>query len=320
MVRSLATLLCAAATLIVENTMLRHIQAFLLLWVGVSASGQSKDALGPAPGTLLDVFGHKLHIHCIGPDKASPVVIFEAGAGAFSKDWVAVQGLLEKQIRSCAYDRAGLGWSEPGPGPRTLQQEVLELHALLQAAHVSGPLVLVGQSLGALNVRLYTQKYGTDVAGVVLVDPADESSLLYSVTSKRWMKLREQARGRAVPPPRTSGPPSTGYKPEDDYLGEEAQLLYFEREKRPTPFDDRPLFVLAAGRRPPPPGMTEETYRDIRRVIDEDRAEAVHLSKNAKFLVDAGSGHDIQLDDPKAVASAVAEVVEAVKHHTSLAN
>ena len=138
--------------------MLRHIQALLVLWVGVSAFGQSKDALGPSPGTLLDVFGHKLHIQCIGPENASPVVILEAGAGAFSNDWVAVQGLLEKQIRSCAYDRAGLGWSEPGPGPRTLQQEVLELHALLQEAHVSGPLVLVGQSMGALNVRLSTRK------------------------------------------------------------------------------------------------------------------------------------------------------------------
>jgi pimeloyl-ACP methyl ester carboxylesterase len=82
------------------------------------------------------------------------MVIFEAGGGAFSKDWTAVQSLLKARVRSCAYDRAGLGWSEPGPAPRTMSQEVFELHALLDAARISGPVILVGQSMGALNVRL----------------------------------------------------------------------------------------------------------------------------------------------------------------------
>jgi pimeloyl-ACP methyl ester carboxylesterase len=220
--------------------------------------------------------------------------------------------------RSCAYDRAGLGWSEPGPGPRTLKQEVFELHALLKAVRISGPLVLVGQSMGALNVRLYTKEYGDDVAGIVFVDPAGESTMLYSLTAKRWMELREQARGRTVPPAQASGQPSTGYRAEDDYLGDEAQLLYLDRQKNPTPFDDRPLFVLAAGKRPPPPGMTEKTYKDIRLEIDKDRTEAAALSKSSKFVLDRNSGHNIQLDDPKAVAEAVAEVVLAAKDHTKL--
>ena len=267
---------------------------------------------------MIDVGGHKLQIYCTGPRDAKPVVIFEAGGGAFSKDWTVVQSLLGRQVRTCAYDRAGLGWSDPGPAPRTLKQEVFELHALLKAANISGPLVLVGQSIGALNVRLYTMEYGNDVAGICLVDPADESSVLFSVRAGRWMKLRDQAVGRTVPPVRSSGTLSTGYKPEDDYLGDEARLLYLDREKNPQPFGDRPLLVLAAGKRPPPPGMTEETYKDIRRANDEHHVEASHLSRNSKFVLDPNSGHNIQLDDPKAVADAVDEVVGAVKNHTKL--
>jgi len=164
---------------------------------------------------MVDVGLHKLHIRCVGPQDTKPAVIFEAGGGAFSKDWIAVQSRLEKRVKTCAYDRAGFGWSDPGPAPRTLAQEVFELHTLLKSAKIPGPLVLVGQSLGALNVRLFTQRYGSDVAGIVLVDPADESSLLFNGAAKRWMKLRDQARGRTIPAPRRTGPPSTGYKPED---------------------------------------------------------------------------------------------------------
>jgi pimeloyl-ACP methyl ester carboxylesterase len=292
---------------------------WVLLSIAIAALAQVKvPNLGPAPGTRIDIGGHKLHIHCVGPD-AKPVVILEAGGGAFSKDWSTVQSLLAARIRTCAYDRAGLGWSDPGPAPRTLAQEVFELNLLLESAKVSGPFVLVGQSLGALNVRLYTQKYGNEVAGVVLIDPADESSILFNVTANRWMKLRDQASGRAVPAPRRTGPTSTGYTREDDYLGDEAQLLYLHRKENLEPFGDRPLFMLAAGKRPLPPGATEGTYKDIRRANDQVRAEAAHMSRNSKFLVDPDSGHNIQIDDPKAVAEAVQEVVVAVNNHTKLA-
>src|SRR5215471_5706292 len=108
--------------------------------------GQSKASLGPAPGTLVDIGGHKLHIYCVGPDKARPAVILEAGGGGFSKDWASTQNLLSSRVRTCAYDRAGSGWSEAGPAPRTMRQEVFELHALLNSAKVPGPFVLTGQS------------------------------------------------------------------------------------------------------------------------------------------------------------------------------
>jgi pimeloyl-ACP methyl ester carboxylesterase len=212
----------------------------------------------------------------------------------------------------------GWGWSDPGPAPRTLAQEVFELQALLKIAKISPPFVLVGQSLGAMNVRLFTEQYSDEVVGIVLVDPADENSMLFMMGTRRWMKLRDQARGRKVPQPRERGSPSTGYNPEDDFLGDEARLLYLSRQKKPQSFGGLPLFVLAAGKRPPPPGMTEDSYRDIRRAIDQDRVDAAHLSRNSKFVLDLDSGHNIQLDDPQAVAEAVTEVVEAVNNHTKL--
>jgi pimeloyl-ACP methyl ester carboxylesterase len=294
---------------------------FLLvsIWGDISAGyGQQKIPSGPPPGMLIDIGGRRLHIHCAGPRNAEPTVIFEAGAGAFSADWIAVQKLFEPRVRTCAYDRAGLGWSEAGPAPRTMRQEVFELHALLLAAKISGPFVFVGQSMGGLNVRLYTEEYGNEVAGVVLVDPADESSMLFSLNANRWMKLREQATGRTVPPPRSTGTPSTGYKPEDDYLGDEAQLLYLHRKSNPDPFGDRPLIVLAAGKRPPPPGMTEDAYKDIRNYRNEELVAMTHLSTNSKFMIDPNSSHNLQLDNPQLVAQAIEEVIRAVKEHTKL--
>ena len=273
---------------------------------------QSKAPPGPAPGTLVEIGGHKLHFHCAGPADARPAVIFESGGGGFSQDWTAVQKILGERTRSCGYDRAGLGWSEPGPAPRTMRQEAFELHAAREAIGIPTPLILVGQSIGALNVRLYTEQYGSEVAGIVLVDPTDESSTLFNLKEKRWVPLRELAKGRAVPAPRVTGALSVGYRPEDDYLGEEAQALYLHRKENPQPFGDRPLIVLAAGKRPPPPGMTEESYRDLRREKDQERVETANLSRNSKFILDPESGHNIETDHPELVARAVEEVVQAV--------
>src|SRR5512133_3310474 len=152
----------------------------LLLCVG-SLSAESQAPAGPPPGSIVTVGDHKLHIRCVGPESSKPTVILEAGGGAYSRDWAVLQQILSSSVRSCAYDRAGLGWSEAGPGPRTMEQEVFELHELLAATGIRGSLVLVGHSIGALNVRLYAARHDSDVAGMVLVDPTHESAVLYSL-------------------------------------------------------------------------------------------------------------------------------------------
>lgn len=93
-----------------------------------------------APGTLVDIGSHKLHLRCIGTGK--PTVLFEAGGGDFSTRWTPVQEVVSRWFRACAYDRAGSGWSEAGPQPRTMKQGVYELHTLLNKAEIPGPYVL----------------------------------------------------------------------------------------------------------------------------------------------------------------------------------
>jgi pimeloyl-ACP methyl ester carboxylesterase len=268
---------------------------------------------GPLPGVLVDIGGHKLHIHCVGPTTAPLTVVFESGGGGSSKDWSRVRDLLPAQVRTCAYDRAGSGWSEPGPSPRTLHQEVFELHTLLEAAKIPGPFVLVGQSIGGLLVRLYTEQYGSNVVGMVLVDPAHESGVLGSVRYGGWVRLREKATtGRAVPEPRREGKASLGYRQEDDYMAEEFQEIYLSRKANPEPLGNRPLIVLGAGKRPKPPGTSDEKWQELRQERDEQVQDLASLSRNSKFILDPSSGHAIHNEDPELVARAITEVREAV--------
>src|SRR5437016_14256702 len=125
-----------------------------------------------APGKLVDIGGYRLHINCTGT--GSPTVILDAGLGGTSLDWSKVQPAVARFTRVCSYDRAGYGWSETGPGPRTSQQMVTELHLLLAHAQINGPYILVGHSLGGLNMRLYAYHYPQEVAGMILLDSTSE--------------------------------------------------------------------------------------------------------------------------------------------------
>lgn len=130
----------------------------------------------PPPGRLVDVGGYKLHLHCLGT--GSPTVIAENGLGGSSPDWSLVQPAVSQTTRICSYDRAGAGWSEVGPGPRTSRQISAELHTLLTNARIAGPYVLVGHSAGGLHVQVYASQYPAEVAGLVLVDPTPAQAIM----------------------------------------------------------------------------------------------------------------------------------------------
>ena len=124
----------------------------------------------PAPGVLVHVDGHQIHLQVRGPDSGGPIVVLEAGMGSFSPNWYWVQQELAPTIRSVAYDRAGLGWSRRSNRPRDAQTIAVELRDALREAGLDPPYVLVGHSFGGLPVRAFADLYPDLTAGLVLVD------------------------------------------------------------------------------------------------------------------------------------------------------
>lgn len=127
----------------------------------------------PPPGQMVDVGGYRLHLHSMGT--GGPTVVLDAGLGNIGVDWGLVQPEIAKFTRVVTYDRAGTGWSEKGPKPRTSAQIVQELHTLLHAAKIPGPYIIVGHSFGGGNAQLFAATYPTEVVGVVLVDACHEA-------------------------------------------------------------------------------------------------------------------------------------------------
>jgi len=144
---------------------------FVLSLTGIiyqTAAIESDKKNFPPPGNLIDVGGFKMHIHCEG--EGSPTVILDALSGGFSSYWAWVQSEVAKQVRVCAYDRAGFGWSESDSEPESPQRTARNLHTLLTNAGIEGPYVMVGHSKGGIYVRKYAALYPQEVVGMVLLD------------------------------------------------------------------------------------------------------------------------------------------------------
>jgi pimeloyl-ACP methyl ester carboxylesterase len=120
------------------------------------------------PGQTFLVGGHAMRIDCSG--SGSPALILDAGLGNDGLIWGGVQPTLAKTTRVCSYDRAGFGWSDTLPPPRDADHIATELHGLLAAAHITGPVVLMGHSIAGIYIRDYATRYPENVAGLIFVD------------------------------------------------------------------------------------------------------------------------------------------------------
>lgn len=265
---------------------------------------------------FVKIGNHKLFISLHGNQEAKFTVVFESGAGGRSQDRTKVIAVLPKNIRTVAYDRAGLGKSDKGPLPQTMAQHVFELDELLKAAKINGSIILVGQSIGGLIVRLYTEQYGDNVAGLVLIDPTHESSVLGSMKYGGWVRLREKATGRIIPKPQLKDSISAGYDSTADYMAEEFQNMYVSSLKNLWPLGSRPLLILGAGIRTQPPGTPDEQWKELRSERDKQIQDLTVLSDNAKFILVPNSTHSIQNDNPEMVAESIQTIINSIAAKT----
>jgi len=255
----------------------------------------------------VDIGGRSLHLRCQG--EGSPTVILEAGGfGTPSDTWDVVMPQVAEATRVCRYDRANnrSGRSDPAPTPRTAADVVADLHALLQAADVPGPYVLVGPSVAGLFVRLYAATYPDVVVGLVLVDASHEEAptALGLFLSPENLALSQRLDFEGGDP--------EGILAAESYPETLAQI----REARGTaPLRPMPLVALVAGATE---DLTEYGYSaheqavwwPLTRVLGADLAALV---PDGRLIMVEGSGHIIHEEQPTVVAQAIADVVNAVR-------
>lgn len=281
----------------------------------------------PPPGQLIDVDGYRMHLYCIG--QGSPTVVLDSGLSDAWIHWYKVQPRIAGTTRVCAYDRAGLGWSEPRSRPRTSRVLAEELHTLLGRAGIAPPLILVGHSMGGLNVRMYTSLYPADVAGIVLVDAShpDQFDRLppeMRSGSDPWRRAMErQALLMPFGIPRLFGWCGTALNDRAPAFrafdcttrqkrGTIAEIQSFQEslaQVRATgSLGDRPLVVLSED--PKDPDARTQIYLKVWGPLQE---EVALLSSRGSHVVATGSGHQIHQDRPDLVIAAIQQVVAAAR-------
>ena len=266
----------------------------------------------PMPGQLIDAGGYRVHLYCTG--EGSPTV-FIAGQG-FSFDWALVQPEIAKITRVCTYDPAGTTWSDPGPAPNC-KNRVAEIHHILENAHIPGPYILVGFSLGGLVARSYAHAYPHDLAAIVLVDHA-------------FLHPTDQAPSAKITAPGVDTPPVLIHQepivfsveetsafnnlPERSRelhrwatllhpilpSGETAEQCSAEIDKaegRPDPLGNLPLFVVSTANDSP-------NYPKL-------QAKLLALSHNSKQLIARRSFHSVEIDQPDVVINAIRQAIAA---------
>lgn len=307
------------------------------LWQAIATARDARRY--PAPGTLVDLGGRKLHLWRQGT--GNPVVVMDSPVGSGCLGWSLVQGEVAAFTATCSVDRSGYGWSDAVSGPHTAGRFVSDLHLALAKAGVPPPYVLVGASIGGMDARLFTFRYPKDVAGLVLVDPAHEEMFdlsppsvraqsestgplrLFQIASRLGimrlanmpvdiagmdvLKGEDQARARAVGL-RTSG--VDAIVAETAALGGSISELKVARAAAgPQPLGDLPVIVLTRREEPPPAGDQARAYEAWVKLHAAMAGESSH----GKQVLVAPSGHFIAVEHPDRVVEAIREVVDAAR-------
>jgi pimeloyl-ACP methyl ester carboxylesterase len=303
----------------------------------------------PPRGQLVDVGGRKMHIDCRGT--GSPTVILESGLGTGgTTDWTLVHDEISAFTRTCAYDRAGIMWSDPKDTPQRASAVVDDLHALLKGAGINDPLVLVGHSIGGPYTRTYVGKYGDQVAGLVMVDPShpdqvarlgkvvginvhpkQSATIMHAATALSWTGLtRFLISGADRPKLRTAAETkrlgdalamSAAYG-STSVTGSRSELTGFDDTMADAravhSFGNRPLIVLTAMAPMKPEqlkglGLKAEDGARFKQEWKQLHTEQAAFSTRGRQQLVPDATHYIQVDRPDVVIAAVREVVDTVR-------
>jgi pimeloyl-ACP methyl ester carboxylesterase len=296
------------------------------------------------PQTLVKIGRHR-RLNLLVAGEGAPTVIFAPGMGATTLEWGRVQHPIARETRTVAFDKAGMGFSDPGPLPRTGSAVVNDLRAALKTAEIHPPYVLVGWSAGGLYMRLFAFRYPEEVAGMVMVDSSNEHQLRRMIEAgdlqiaPAWRKqLRSNSRMARLARAGALVPGTAEY---DEFIGDpvptltpavnaarRAQLTspgYWRAfQSEAVAFQSVTSDQVAAARRPlgdmPLIVLTRETVLPLPDESDAE-AEASHaiwcamhdeiaaLSTRGVRRTVGGAGHGIQLDKPEVVIAAIEEVL-----------
>ena len=319
---------------------IKYVSVGAIALAGASAAYQAVSAARdkqrfPPPGEMIDVGdGYSLHLNCSG--KGSPTVILEAALGGTSLDWSLIQPKIAEFTRVCSYDRAGYGWSDTGVMPRTSEQTVKELRALLKKAGINGPYILVGHSFGGFHTRLFANQFVSEIVGIVLIDASHENQISYLPPEKFQAEMRQINVAHLTAPlgvMRLAG--NLGLLPAEFetfvkkypaelqpalrsfyYRGQQFSAWKAEYEaaeisaaqvRESSSLKDIPLIVITAGTLEMPPDVDRN---EANRKWLERQTQLARLSANSAHIIAEKSDHYVQLDQPDKVVESVSRLVE----------
>ena len=279
------------------------------------------DRAYPAPGTLYEVDGHRLHMNCSG--SGSPTVVLENGLGGTSVTWARITAEVSQTARVCAYDRAGQGWSDDVDAPQDSLAIAEDLHSLLARSGEAGPYVLVGHSAGGVYAMTYAARYPEDVAGMVLLDSMSPHAFTalpdfaaeYSMMRRGLGVLPSLARlgvaqvlptsaWSSLPEPAASQVEAFASSPRGMRNMRDEQSMYraaLEQAQALTTLDDKPLVVVTA----------TESLREIEGWSDAQRRLA-SLSTTSDHRV-ADATHEGLIDHASSFDASVSAIVDVVR-------
>jgi pimeloyl-ACP methyl ester carboxylesterase len=267
------------------------------------------------PGKMYLVDGHAMRIDCMG--SGSPAIILDAGLGNDGLIWGGVQPVLAKTTRVCSYDRAGFGWSDALPPPRDADHIATELHGLLAAAGINGPVVLMGHSIAGMYIRAYATRYPTEVAGLIFVDgstplqtrnPAFKAH--YTGGSTPWLRMLVNQAALTVGIPRLMGACAQSFPGFDARAGQmqaedlchrqpgayAGELASFDRSGEETvhtgPYGALPILIFSQD---PVKATSDGEPADIAAAWNLMQEDLKKLSTRSRRIVARGSPHYIQL-------------------------